>query len=156
MYAGSPGQIEWAIEPKTLVSAGDPIAQLKNPDLQIRLAELQGEEEVANVQLRNLAYRSRNDAALKAQIDTQEELLESIQSMRAETEEEIERLTVRAKREGYVIEPPYRAAQDTGDGRLPGWTGSPLEERNRGALLTADDVICEIGRAGCVRGGVDH
>ena len=145
VYAGSPGQIDWAIEPKTLVSAGDPVAQLRNPDLQIRLAELRGEEEVANVQLRNLAYRSRGEAALKAQLETHKELLESIQSMRAETEEEIERLTVRAKRHGYVIEPPHRAAQDSKDGRLPGWTGSPLEERNRGALLTADDVICEIG-----------
>jgi putative peptide zinc metalloprotease protein len=65
--------------------------------------------------------------------------------MRAKTAEELQRLTVRAKRSGYVIPPPYRAPQDTGDGRLPGWTGSPLEEKNRGATLTADDVICEIG-----------
>ncbi len=145
VYAGSPGRIEWAVEPRTFVSTGAKIAELRNPDLEIRLAELEGEEEVAEVQLRNLRYRSRNDAALKSQIDTQEELLESIQSMLAETKEEIDRLTVKAKRDGYVIEPPYRAPQDSRDGRLPGWTGSPLEKRNRGALLTADDVICEIG-----------
>lgn len=145
VYAGSPGRIDWAVEPKTLVSIGQPIVRLRNPDLDIRLAELEGQEEVATIELGNLSYRSRYDAALKSQIDTQEELLESIRSLRAETEQEIERLTVRAKREGYVIAPPYRAQQDTGDGRLPGWTGSPLEERNRGALLTADDVICEIG-----------
>jgi putative peptide zinc metalloprotease protein len=145
VYAGSPGRIEWTVKPKSLVPAGEPIAILKNPDLDIRLVELQGEEEVTEVELRNLAYRSRNDPALKAQIDTQEELLESIRAMRAETEQEIERLTVRARRDGYVIEPPSRAPQDTKDGRLPGWTGSPLDERNRGALLTADDVICELG-----------
>lgn len=145
VYAGTPGRIEWSVEPKTHVEAGDPIVKLKNPDLEIRLVELQGEEEVAKVQLSNLAYRSRTDKSLSAQIDTQEELLESIQSLRAKTEEEIERLTVRAKRDGYVISPPQRAPQDTQDGRLPGWTGSPLEPRNRGALLTADDVVCEIG-----------
>lgn len=145
VYAGTPGRIQWAIEPKASVKSGDPIVQLKNPDLEIRLADLKGQEAVAEVQLRNLAYRSRKDAPLKAQIDTQEELLESIQSLLSKTEEEIERLTVRAKRDGYVIVPPFRAPQETGDGRLPGWTGSPLDEKNLGALLTADDVICEIG-----------
>ncbi len=146
VYAGSPGRIEWTVEPKAEVRSGDPIAKLKNPDLEIRLAELKGEEKVAKVQLRNLSYRSRNDIALKSQIETQMELLESIQSLLAKTEEEVERLMVRAKRDGYIIPPTYRQPQDTGDGRLPGWTGSPLEEKNRGAMLTADDVICEIGK----------
>ena len=51
-----------------------------------------------------------------------------------------------------LIEQP----QDTGDGRLPGWTGSPLEEKNRGAMLTADDVICEIGKPDAFEAVSDH
>jgi putative peptide zinc metalloprotease protein len=145
VYAGTPGRIEWSVEPKTMVSLNDPIAVLKNPDLEIRLADLRGEEQVAKLQLKNLSSRSRNNEGVKAQLETQAELLESIQSLRLKTEEEKERLTVRATRTGYVIPPPYKQPQDTGDGRLPGWTGSPLQEKNRGALLTADDVICEIG-----------
>ncbi len=145
VYAGSPGRIEWTAEPKAFVNEGDPVAQLKNPDLEIRLAELNGEEQVAITQLRLISLRSREDVSLKAQIDTQTELLQSIRAMRDETQQEVDRLTVRAERAGYVIPPPYRQPQDTGDGRLPGWTGTPLEERNRGAMLTADDVICEIG-----------
>lgn len=145
IYAGSPGRIVWTVDPKAYVEADQEIAQLRNPDLEIRLVELQGEQKVAEIELNNLRYRSRYEVALQAQIDTQKKLLDSIRSMRAKTEEEIERLTVRAKREGYVIPPPFREPQDTADGRLPGWTGSPLEQRNRGAMLTADDVICEIG-----------
>lgn len=145
VYAGTPGRIEWAVEPRTVVKAGDPVAQLTNPDLEIRLAELNGEERIAEVQLRNVSSRSRNDRSLKAQIQTQQELLRSIQQVRKKTEEEVKRLTVYAKRDGYIVEPPVRAPQDTGDGRLPGWTGSPLQHKNRGALLTPDDVICEIG-----------
>ncbi len=145
VYAGTPGRIQWTVEPKDLVQEDDPIAILQNPDLEIRLTELQGEERIAEVQLNNIKYRSRGDRSLNAQIETQQELLESIRSMRSKTEEELARLTVRAKRSGYVIPPPYRAPQDNGDGRLPGWTGSPLEPKNRGAMLTADDVICEIG-----------
>jgi putative peptide zinc metalloprotease protein len=145
VYAGTPGRIDWTVEPKAEVRAGDEIAILKNPDLEIRLADLKGEELVAKVQLSNLSYRSRDDVALKAQIDTQKELLESIQALKAETEIEIDRLTIRAKRDGFVIPPPYRKPQDTQDGRLPGWSGTPLQKKNRGAMLTADDVICEIG-----------
>jgi putative peptide zinc metalloprotease protein len=145
VYAGTPGRIQWTVDPKTVVEVGDPIAVLKNPDLEIRLAELSGEESVSKVKLRNLAYQVRYNEALKSQIETQVELLESVQHMREKTEEELDRLTVRAKRSGYVIEPPRRESQSSNDGRLPGWTGSPLDEKNRGALLTADDVICEIG-----------
>ncbi len=145
VYAGTPGRIDWTVEPKAEVRAGDEIAILKNPDLEIRLADLKGEELVAEVQLSNLSYRSRDDVALKAQIETQKELLESIQALKAETEIEIDRLTIRAKRDGFVIPPPYRKPQDTQDGRLPGWSGTPLQKKNRGAMLTADDVICEIG-----------
>ncbi len=44
-----------------------------------------------------------------------------------------------------MIPPPSKSSQEADDGRLPGWTGTPLQEKNRGAMLTADDVICEIG-----------
>ena len=144
VYAGTAGRIEWTVSPKADVQTGDPIAVLQNPDLQIRLAELKGEETISKVKLRNLTYQVRDNPAIKAQIETQVELLESVQHLRTKTQEEIDRLTVRAKRDGFVVEPPFREPQKTGDGRLPGWTGSPLNAKNIGALLTADDVICEI------------
>ena len=144
VYAGTVGRIESAVEPGTLVEAGDPVAVLRNPDLEIRLADLRGEEKIAEVQLRNVRYRSREDYALKSQIETQTELLESIRALRAKAEDEIERLTVRAKRDGYVLPPPERKPQEKNDGRLPSWTGTPLQEKNIGATLTEDDLICEI------------
>ncbi|MFG0254023.1 MAG: hemolysin D, partial [Rhodopirellula sp. JB053] len=122
-----------------------PIAVLENPELKIRLADLQGEERFASVQLANLKRRAQEDAAIVAQLETQEEMLHSIRSLRAKTQEEIDRLTIKAKQDGFVLPPPERPSNDPGDGRLPGWTGTPLQERNRGALLTADDMICEIG-----------
>ena len=100
---------------------------------------------VANAQLKTIQLRSREDVYLKASIDTQEELIKSIQSMIAETQKEVDRLTVVAKRSGVVISPPTREPQKENDGRLPGWTGSPLDRENIGALLTPGDVICEIG-----------
>jgi putative peptide zinc metalloprotease protein len=145
VYAGTSGRIEWAIEPRTSVEEGQQIARLINRDLEIRLADLEGQELVANAQLKTIQLRSREDVYLKASIDTQEELIKSIQSMIAETQKEVERLTLVAKRSGVVISPPTREPQKENDERLPGWTGSPLDQENIGALLTPGDVICEIG-----------
>jgi len=145
VYAGTPGQIVRTVKQGTWVKQGDELAVLRNLDLDIRLTELKGREREAEVRLRNLALRSRADATLKTQLETQQELIASLQQLQQKTQEEIDRLVVVAKRDGIVLPPPEKQAQSGGDGRLPGWTGSPLSEHNRGALLTAEDLICEIG-----------
>lgn len=147
VYAGTSGQIVRTVKSGQEVRAGDELAVLKNMELHIRLAELQGKEREAKLKLSNLGRRSRNDPALKAQEKTQRELIESMQKMQAKTQEEIDRLVVIAKRDGIVFPPPERSGEGPDDGRLPSWSGSPLDEHNRGALLSADDLICEIGAA---------
>jgi putative peptide zinc metalloprotease protein len=144
VYAGVPGQIIRTVKAGTLVSAGDELAVLQNLDLNLRLTELIGQEKEAEAKLRNLQLRSRADETLKAQLETQVELIQSLRQLQDRTREEISRLVVVAKRDGIVIPPPEKESQG-GDGRLPGWSGSPLSERNRGALLTAEDLLCEIG-----------
>lgn len=145
VYAGTPGQIVRTVKAGTWVREGDELAVLRNLDLKLRLAELQGKEREAVVRLRNLSLRSRADDALKTQLETQQKLIASLQDLQQKTQEEIDRLVVVAKRDGIVMPPPEKQAQRGGDGRLPGWSGSPLQEYNRGALLTAEDLICEIG-----------
>lgn len=145
VYAGTVGRIVETVPVGTRVSAGQTIAVLDDPELRIRLADLRGEERYASVQLHNLKMRAREEAAVVAQIETQNKMLESIRSLKAKTLEEVDRLTIKAKQDGFVLPPPERPKNDPGDGRLPGWTGTPLEKGNQGALLTADDMICEIG-----------
>jgi putative peptide zinc metalloprotease protein len=145
VYAGVTGRLKWAASPKAMVRKDETIAVLENPDLDIQLADLKGREEIGLVQLKSISLRARSDESVKIQKQTQLELLDSIQKQRAKLEEEKNRLTVRAKRDGFVIEPPHRAKENGEDGRLPGWTGSPLDRKNLGALMTADDVICELG-----------
>jgi len=57
VYAGTSGRIEWAIEPRTQVEEGQQLAKLINPDLEIRLADLEGREVVANAQLKTIQLR---------------------------------------------------------------------------------------------------
>ncbi len=145
VYAGTAGRIEWTIKPNTEVSEGTELVRLSNPELDIRLADLDSRRREAEIRLRNLSMRSRGDAALKSQLETQIKLIGSLDKLKQKTEDEIERLVIKARRPGVVYPPQEREKQDSGDGRLPGWIGSPLAEHNRGALLTADDLVCEIG-----------
>jgi putative peptide zinc metalloprotease protein len=129
----------------TKVKEGDELAVLQNPELQLRLVDLQGRQREAEAKLRNLSLRSRDDEALKAQFETQQEVIDSLRDLEEKTRDEISRLVVIAKRPGVVWPPPNKDQQATEDGRLPTWSGSPLDQRNVGALLTAEDLICEIG-----------
>ena len=145
VYAGTSGRIVSTVKPGDRVAEGDTVAVLENPDLKIRLADLQGQERVAEVKYRSLQYRSRFDPSVSAQFETQTEMLESIRALKEKTEQEVKRLVVKAKRDGFVLPPAERKPEGRGDGRLPGWTGTPLQDKNVGALLTEDDRICEIG-----------
>ena len=145
VYAGSVGQIVHTVKPGQVVEAGETIAVLKNPDLEMRLADLEIEETVARTQLEKLQQRVFGQKELAAELATRIEMLQSIAELKRKTEVEIDRLTVKAPVSGIVIPPPRRPARDSGDGQLPSWSGSPLEVRNRGATLTSDDLLCEIG-----------
>ena len=128
VYAGTPGQIVHTVKAGTQVKIGDELAVLKNPELEIRLVELEGEFREAEVQMRNLSLRSRSDKEIKAQLETQQELIVSIVHMKEKTQEEIDRLIVKAKREGVVMPPPDKQPQPGDDGRLTGWI-SPFPAR---------------------------
>ena len=145
VYAGTAGRIEQTVKAGQPIRQGEVIAQLENRDLLVKLTDLQGQEEQAEVRLANMRFRQRRDPSVAAELHTQEKLLDSFRQLRGKTEEELARLTIRAPVDGYVIPPPPREDGDPQDGRLPSWSGSPLAEKNRGALLTPEDVVCQIG-----------
>jgi putative peptide zinc metalloprotease protein len=145
VYAGSVGQIVHTVKPGESVDAGDTIAVLKNPDLEMRMQDLEIEEAVATTQLEKLRDRVFSNRSLAGQLETQREILDSIKELKKKTQVEIDRLTIAAPISGIVIPPPRRPQRDAGDGQLPSWSGSPLELQNRGAMLSSEDLLCEIG-----------
>ncbi len=147
VYAGSPGQIVHTASPGDIVQAGDTIALLKNPDLEMRMQDLEIEEAVARIKLQKLEQRIFSDRALAAQLETQREILDSILELKKKNQVEIDRLTIKAPVSGVVIPPPRRPAEESRDGQLPSWSGSPLDVHNRGAMLSSEDLVCEIGNA---------
>jgi putative peptide zinc metalloprotease protein len=57
------------------------------------------------------------------------------------------RLEIIAPVSGTVFPPPVKPHRDSHDGRLPGWSGSPFHEKNRGAVMQEGDQFCQIGDA---------
>ncbi len=145
VYAGSVGQIIQAVEPGQLVEADDVIAILKNPDLEMRMQDLEIQEIVLQTKLEKLGQRVFTDRSLIAELQRTRVDLKTVGELKRRNQIEVDRLIVKAPVAGIVIPPPRRPDRDTGDGQLPSWSGSPLEMRNRGAMLTSDDLICEIG-----------
>jgi putative peptide zinc metalloprotease protein len=114
--------------------------------LEIRKVELLGEEKRATVQLTSLERLMHNDRQeASAQLSSQHELLMSLQKSRAKAEDDVNRLVIVSPRDGIVFPPPRKEPQPGDEGRLPSWTGSPLENENRGAMLADSDVLCYVG-----------
>lgn len=147
VYANTTGLILETVQPGTKVEIGQLLAVLTNPELELQRVEQDGELRHASTRLDNLHLRRRSDPTLSSQLETQVRLVSSLQEMLNKTDEELQRLTIRAPRAGIVLHPPDRAASERGDGMLPDWSGSPLHPHNRGALITPETLLCQIGSA---------
>nr|WP_145119122.1 biotin/lipoyl-binding protein [Rosistilla oblonga] len=146
VYAGTPGQIEQVlVKPGDEVREGDTLAILKNSQLTLKLADLESEERIADVRLASLSRLKRYDSSLSGQTTTQKKMLDSVTELRRKAQEEIDQLQIKAPISGVIIPPPDKPDEDPQDGRLPEWSGSPLDTENIGALMTQESLICMIG-----------
>jgi putative peptide zinc metalloprotease protein len=129
----------------TAVSSEDVIVQLENADLDLRIAELEGELASREGTLRDLRRRSNHPTAA-AQIPQAEAAVESTTRILKQLQEDADRLTLRAPRTGVVmppaevIPPAMPSAAD-----LPGWQGRALDPENIGALLEVDTLVATVG-----------
>jgi putative peptide zinc metalloprotease protein len=146
VYAPTAGRIQTVmVKPGDRVRADDMVLQLENLDSTLELQRLQGEETLAKWQLTSIRQQSRLDNSLAVQEKPQEAVLLATQELRAKAEEEVRRLSVTAPVEGIVYPPPFRDDKKPPQGRLGSWSGSPLDEKNRGALVSPAELLCLIG-----------
>jgi hypothetical protein len=94
--------------------------------------------------LKNLRGQQGSDPAAAAQIPTAEEALADLETRLKERLQDRDRLTLATPRAGTVL-PPHRQPSKAGAGELPSWTNTPLDPRNRGALLETGTVVCLVG-----------
>ncbi|MEE2780622.1 MAG: biotin/lipoyl-binding protein [Planctomycetota bacterium] len=151
VYIEVPGILsERFVEAGSVVKEGQTLAKLDNLDIQLETVRLKGELSVLEEEITHLHFernQSRGEAARRAnnELLAAEERKSSALERLNQQEEDLARLTLSAPRAGYVFAPPFKSGQATVEGLLPTWSGSPLQEKNVGAMLQTSELFCQIG-----------
>lgn len=147
VYVQVDGRVVQTAAVEANVAQGDVLAVLKNEDIEADLLLTDGEIAIQQQHLESLLLRSNNNPEAAAQIPTAESALDDLQQRRQVLQRQLDQLTIRAPADGVVIPAPHKNAREESDRFLAQWSGSPLEEKNRGCLLQRGELLCLIGDA---------
>lgn len=144
IYATTGGELVYAVPPGTRVRAGDVIAELRDPQLQLAVAKHGGEFEVKLAHFNQVNTLRALDSRMSLQLPTAQADLADAKAQLAQYERRERELVLRSPVDGIVITPPTMELPETED-RLPTWSGSPLESRNLGGWIEPGTVLCTVG-----------
>jgi putative peptide zinc metalloprotease protein len=128
------------------VARGDAVAVLRDPELELRALELQGEEAEVTARHAGLRAMAQRDPELFSEIAVLETRRLELQRQQATLRDQQNKLTVRSPLSGVVMRGPSRPPK--GDEQLDRWTGAPLDAENEGCSLQPGDLICVIDGPG--------
>ncbi|MCC7085148.1 MAG: efflux RND transporter periplasmic adaptor subunit [Pirellulales bacterium] len=134
-----------SVEAGQKVTAGMQLAQLRSIDLELKEAELKGQLEQDLVRLKMLRDRRQLDPNAEFEIGLVEKSRQTVEEQLVELQEDMQRLTLIAGRDGVIIPPPAAPEKPSPDGRLSKWHGTPLEKRNLNSTLSPGTMFCQIG-----------
>jgi putative peptide zinc metalloprotease protein len=133
------------VKPGDQVTEGQPLAQLSNIDVDIKIDELTGQRNVYEAQLRGLNLVSLSDRKASSEIEPTEKALASTKEQLSQRVRDSNMLKLVAPRSGTVLPPPLVEKQGDESVHLPTWHGSPLEPENLGAHLVKGTKLCQVG-----------
>ena len=125
------------------IERGQTIATLRNEDLKLQLAKLEGNQRGAKVRLETLKRASQADRTGEVAdeaVIAQAELTTATSNLN-QRQKDITMLTIRSPLSGHLIAPAITAKPDSESGALSEWHGYPTEQRNVGAYLSQGTVI---------------
>jgi putative peptide zinc metalloprotease protein len=126
------------------VEAGETLVTLRNPDLELKVIELEGQLLAATERLRGLERLAYVDETAGMQIQQAREIEATIVKQLKEKREELSRLKIVTPIAGVVLPVPSRSKRNE-EVRLPQWSGSPLDIKNVGAQFQESELICRVG-----------
>jgi putative peptide zinc metalloprotease protein len=145
VYVEQPGILEAVyVEPGERVDEGQLLAELSDLTLELAIAERKGQRDAYAAQVRALHSLSFEQGDSAAQIAEAREGLKAAEKQLNESLRDRAKLKITAPKSGYVL-PPTLVPEQTAEGQLPVWSGSPLRPENLGATLQAATKICEVG-----------
>jgi putative peptide zinc metalloprotease protein len=146
VYVEIPGTlVELLVKPGAEVVKDQPLARLTNIDVQLEIDRLQARRDETKVTLDSLKKERYTDDTAAARIAVAEQSLRALDELLAKRIDEARRLVLVAPESGTVLPPPPVPPAPRDDGRLPAWSGTPLEDRNLGCTLEAGTLFCRIG-----------
>ena len=150
VYVTVAGRLEsLAVKAGDLVKKGQELARLSSIDLDLAIADLEGKASQSRARLNSLQRERFTDPAAGLEIGTVEESLKSVEEQLAKKLKDRTELVLVAPRDGIVLPstsvPPSKEAAAAG--KLPGWSGSALDDTNLGATFTEGTVLCMVGEA---------
>ena len=151
LFVVAPGELEYAAAEGTTVVAGDVVARLRNPELELALAEAAGTVREQRTRLHQLRTLQSTLPAAARLLPTAAAELADAERQLVERQAMVNSLTVRAPYAGRIVAAPDRPAERTAESELRTWRGSPLASKNVGAWLEAGTPLCIVAAPG---GGV--
>ena len=149
VYVEVPGRlVSVAVRPGQWVHAGQLLAELENLDAQLEIARLEAMREQLQLQVQTARWQQHRDPAAASELRQLEEALRTVEDQLDKRREDLGRLRLTAPRAGMVFPPPHQqpdlpeSEAETPLGRLPTWTGSPLDPKNLGAWLGPGTLLC--------------
>lgn len=146
VYVAVPGRMETGPEVKLLaqVRRGETIVQLKNQDLELEVAKLQGEYNAAKAHLDAIMRVKTPASQIEGQVKSSKSVVKSKGELLEQKQRELAKLSIVAPRDGIILPAPRKPAMK--DPRmLATWSGSVFDEKNHGAFLQNNDIVCVVG-----------
>jgi putative peptide zinc metalloprotease protein len=146
IYAEAPGTIaERNIKAGDRVQANSTVlVRMESLGLEAQVAELEGKLAQTSSALDSLRERRFTDRTAELQIASTEEMQQTLEEQLAEKQRQLAHLTVVSPVSGVVLPAPFHPGGGKA-GRLPTWSGSLLEDKNRNAVVNPGDQICFVG-----------
>ncbi len=142
VYTTTPGFVKAVhVDPGQVVREDELLLELENPEMQDQLERMKAELRVQQVEIE--LFKALGD---QSSLAIAQERLKTLQEQIAEYEQQLAELEIRAPIAGRVIAPPRvrEPAVEQLRSSLPAWYGTPLDPRNRAALLDARTHVCSI------------
>lgn len=149
VYVAVPGTLTTTLAAGTRVKKDDIVARLVNLELEQEIEAIRTQLAVQKMHVANLTGQQVRDRigdelGAAGQLPTARRAVADLQQRLAARRDELQRLTVLAPVAGVVLPPRVKPAQ-VREGELADWSGTPLDERNRGCFLEAGVELCQIG-----------
>jgi putative peptide zinc metalloprotease protein len=147
VYATVEGTLASTLPPGSKVRRGEEIGRLENTDTQLELARLEGEEHMRQLHVDHLARLRGVDTEANDKLPTANAALVDSQRRLVERRNEAKRLLLDSPIDGVVIPAPRieSKAGNAHPAQLPTWSRSLLDERSRGAHVSAGTLVCLVG-----------